>query len=219
MTFSPDPEVAMIPESFVRVPREAVDDFVDETKRKAVETARRLLEQVAEGELTVEEATETFTDAVHGTIDATATLIDVALVLPSPAEELSDLAIRQGAEVLKGIATKPLGRALAALDDAIGFNPRRAARRLGEALEDGIVGDDRVRRVYRLARRIVSRSPALAVQLGLRFGTDGRLLVDGVAWGASAAAVRRAHRGLGRREADLIGPPGLQPEPSQRHAP
>ncbi|MEO0604109.1 MAG: hypothetical protein AAF211_21910 [Myxococcota bacterium] len=173
--------------TFVNIPREAADAFRDENKRLAIEAAQRVLRQVADGELTVEEASDTLGDAVHGAIDATATLVDVAVALPSPAEEVSDLAIVQGAEVLKGLAAQPVAQALAALDEAIGYNPRRAARRLSEALEDdledGVVGDDRVQRVYRLARRIVKRSPALAVQLGIHFDPEGRLIIDGTRWG------------------------------------
>jgi hypothetical protein len=184
----PDPGVPMTASPFVNIPREAADAFRDENKRLAIEAAERVLRQVAAGELTLEDAQGTLVDAVSGAIDATATLVDVAVALPSPAEELSDLVIHQGADVLKGLAAKPIAQALAALDDAIGYNPRRAARRLAEAieadLEDGTVGDDRVRRVYRLARRIVNRSPALAIQLGLRFDGDDQLYVDGQRWGA-----------------------------------
>ena len=169
----------------IQIPRQAADGFVSETKQLATQAALRLLRQVAEGELTHEQATETLVEAVEGAIDATATLIDVAVALPSPAEELSDIAVAQGAAALKGIAAKPIAKMVGALDDAIGYNPRRAARRLANLLEsdleDGIVGDDHVRRVRRIALRIANRSPALAAQLAIRFH-NGNLLVDGEKW-------------------------------------
>jgi len=170
----------------IEVPRESANEFRDEAKNLAVQAAIQLLTQVQDGTLDLDEAKSSVQLAVEGAIDAVAALADVAIALPEPTEGLSDLALEQGAAALKGLAAGPLAKLIDALDEAIGYNPRRASRRLANLLEkdleDGVVGDDHAKRVERLARRIMRKSPTLAEELGIELDEDGQLIVMDHTW-------------------------------------
>ena len=166
----------------IQIPRESADQLRDETKALAIQVATGLMHRVADGQLTAEEAESSLIEAVEGAVDAVAAFLDVAVALPEPAEALSDIAIAQGSAALKGIAAAPIARLVSVIDDALGYHPRRAARRLANLIdrdmEDGVRGDDHTRKIARLATRILNRSPALAAELGIERLPDGSVSVE-----------------------------------------
>jgi len=153
----------------IQIPRESADQLRDETKALAIQVATGLMHRVADGQLTAEEAESSLIEAVEGAVDAVAAFLDVAVALPEPAEALSDIAIAQGSAALKGIAAAPIARLVSVIDDALGYHPRRAARRLANLID---------RKIARLATRILNRSPALAAELGIERLPDGSVSVE-----------------------------------------
>jgi hypothetical protein len=169
-----------------QIPRESVDALKEDLKEAARGSVKRVLEGLEDGRLSLEDATEAIDGLVEGAIDAGAKLAD-DVIEPGPLlEPMTDEVIYGLAAFLKAKISDPLSRAIQAIDDAIGYNPRRALRRLDEALDhdraDGTIGDDKVRLVYRLARRLVRRDPELAAASGLAF-RDEQLVIDGTPWG------------------------------------
>ena len=171
-----------------RVPQRAADKFLTDTKLVGVAAMRHLLEEMDRGGLTLDEAKDHVEDVASGLIDAGATLAD-ALIEPGTelGERATDMAINAVASALSAAAAPFLNRAVAAVDDAISYSPRRASQRLLTILEmdleDGVVGNDKARRVYRLARRICLRTPSLGQELSLSWEGD-QLLIDGKPWGS-----------------------------------
>lgn len=173
--------------SQIAVPPGAPQQFLEELKIEIAEAVATIASEVARGKLEASDAGEAIGAIVAGGIDAAGTLLDVTLAFEDPMPEaMSDAAIAWGVKLLKDRVAPVVTNAVKAADDAIGYNPLRAAGKLGELLsgdlEDGVVGDDKVRRVYRIARRIVEKSPGLARELGVGF--DGKQLrVNGGTWG------------------------------------
>ena len=162
-----------------------LDSLTDEAKQALTDT----ISDASDGRLEAEELEARIEQFVRALVAKLGVLADVLIALPPGLEEASDVIIGMGVGALDKLAAEQTVRLVDAVDDLVGFKPARAARRLIRHLEadarDGIVGDDRVRRIERLATRLRAHPGVLTpVGLEVRQTGDGllSLRIDGRPW-------------------------------------
>ena len=146
----------------------------------------RALDALSDGRLTRDEVDEQLADLLHGAARIGAERLDEAVRLPAGAEELSDEVLDFLFD-LAGEALLKLAKGIVAwVDDTVGPDADRLARRIAELAdddaEDGIIGDDRPRKMYRLCSRMVRVFPEAAQGLRIRF-EGAQLIFRGEPWG------------------------------------
>lgn len=180
-------------QSIAKITRPMAREIAGEAKAVLGNAITRTLEALSDGQIEREEAEATLREVVGNAVDIGQRTADKALDFDEPMEALSDAAIETIGNGIRTSIAPLIAKAVAALDDWIGPNPRRLLRRIDEALdrdlEDGIVGDDRVGKVYRLAGRLVRRFPDPAHGAGIAF-SGSQLMIDGVAWGVPPKSFR-----------------------------
>ena len=115
--------------TLIEVSPEAVERLKDETRAVALQTITDVLTAYADGEINEGERDALLDKVVRGVTDAAEVFLDAVIVLPSPGEEISDLAIDQGMEALRPLlapAIVRIGKALGDLREALDRDPRAA---------------------------------------------------------------------------------------------
>lgn len=148
----------------IEIPREAAERLRDEARRAALTTIRDILTAYDDGEITRQERDELM-DAVLDRVSAGLIgLLDVVIALPSPAEELSDMAIEQGVEAARPLLAPALAELAGLVErvrEALDRDPERLERRIREALREG-----QIRKARRLTKLYVRHFREQALEFG-----------------------------------------------------
>ncbi|MEO0602287.1 MAG: D-Ala-D-Ala carboxypeptidase family metallohydrolase [Myxococcota bacterium] len=143
--------------------------------------------QFIDGQITLDELEDSTSSLLRGASRVGEQLIDDAIRLPEPFESLADQGVTFVFDLARNRLDGLVGKVVRWADDQIGPNPRRLLRRIDELerddLEDGIIGDDKPQRMYRLAERLVRKFPDSADAGGVSFDADRQLYLDGEPWG------------------------------------